>query len=430
MNVADTRDESLETLARKPVELGMADTLITRLSNIREIIVRPTSAVRKYTGLDQDPIAAGREQRVDAVLDASLQKVGERIRVTARLIRVEDGVTLWAYKCDEQCTDLFELQDVISEKVTAALALKLTGEAQNLLTKRYTDNPEAYRLYLLGQYHYDKRRVEDIEKAINYFEQAVALDPKYALAYVALCESYASLGDLGALPPKSVMPKTNAALAKALENDDQLAEAHNALAECKYIWDWDWSGAEREYKRALELNPNSAGIHHSYAWYLMNVGRFDEAVAEIKRAQELDPVSLFFSRNVGQILYFARRYDEAIEALQKTLDMDSNYSNAHNWMANAYEQKGNYDQAVENFIKPISAGSQETATALREAYAVSGWRGFWQKRLELAKERLNQTYVNSYNIASIYARLADKNQVFAWLEKACKLLQRIGLAEE
>jgi TolB-like protein len=244
--------------------LGMADALITKLSNLRKIVVRPTSAVLKYTGPGHDPLAVGRELSVDSVLDGKIQKLGDRVRVTVQLVRVRDGLPLWAEKFDEQFTSIFAVEDSISEQVTKALVLKLTGEEKKQLSKHYTESPEAYQLYLKGRYFWNKRAAEDLEKSIKFFEQAIGKDPNYALAYAGLADAYSVLANTP-LPQRDAMSKAKAAAMKALELDDTLAEAHTSLALVKMSYDWDWPGAEREFKRALELNPNYATAHHWYA---------------------------------------------------------------------------------------------------------------------------------------------------------------------
>jgi DNA-binding winged helix-turn-helix (wHTH) protein/Tfp pilus assembly protein PilF len=409
--MAASRDESLE--------LGMADTVIMRLSNIRQLTVRPTSAVRKYTGLDQDPLAAGREQRVDAVLESSIQRSGQKVRVTARLLNVQDGLAFWTFSCDEMCTDIFELQDAISEKMAAALALKLNGEERKLLTKRYTENTDAYQAYLKGRYYWNKRTEEGFKRAIQYFQQAIDIDPNYALAYSGLADSYILLVDYFGLLKESY-PKAKIAATKALEIDEALAEAHTSLAFIRCWYDWDWSEAENEYKRAIQLNPNYPTAHHWYSRYLIVMGRMGEAGAEIKRAQELDPLSLIINSGLGEYFYFAHQYDQAIEQLRKTLDMDPSFVRALLDLGQAYVQKGMYDQAIAEYRKAItlSGGSAEAQAWLGYAYAVAGKRGEAQKVLADLSELLTQRPVAPYWKAMLYAGLGKESQALAWLEKA------------
>ena len=353
--VADSRDEAFE--------LGMADTLITRLSNMRQVVVRPISAVRRYTGLEQDPVAAGREQRVEAVLEGSFQRSGERIRVTVRLLKVGDGTALLTYKCEEQCTDLFAVQDAIAERVAAALALKLTGDERQLLAKHHTDNPEAYQLYVKGRFYWNKRLPQSVVgKAIEHFERAIALDPNYALAHAALAECYVIPNSRANLEER--LPLARAAAMKALEIDGTLGEAHAALAQVEAV-SWNWSASERGFKRAIELSPNYAPARLSYAELLSRLGRHEEAMREIKLAQELDPLSSIINAKVGYFLTMARRYDEAIEQYKKTLEMDPNFVLAQVWLADTYIHKGMYEEAITEYEKAWDLGAPRATTERR-----------------------------------------------------------------
>jgi DNA-binding winged helix-turn-helix (wHTH) protein/TolB-like protein/Flp pilus assembly protein TadD len=406
--VADHRDESLE--------MGMADTLNFRLSSLRDVAVRPISSVRKFSGLEQDTLAAGRELGVESVLDGQIQRSGDRIRVTARLIGVSDGKQLWAGQFDEKFTDLFTVQDLISKKVISALALKLTTEEQKQLAKHYTENIEAYSAYISGRFYWEHRTAEGLRRAIEYFEKAIEKDSNYALAYAGLSDSYALLGVFH-LPPKEAFPKAKEAALNALRIDEGLAEAHAALAHAKVQYDYDWVGAEKEYRHAIELNPNYVNAHHFYALCLAATGRFDEALAEIKRAQELEPSSLFIHSNRGAILYQARRYDEAISQLHSVLEMNSNFDYAHSVLGAAYLQKGMVEQAIAEFQKrkvPVTGGAGD----LGQAYASAGRRTEALKEIDKLQELSTQRYVAPYNLALIYLSLGENNHALGWLEKA------------
>lgn len=409
---ADRRDEMLE--------LGMADTLITRLSSIKQIIVRPTSAVRKYTALDQDPIAAGREQRVDAVLDASIQRDGERIRVTMRFTNVEDGSPLWAYKWDAQCTDIFAFQDAISEKVAEALAVKLTGEEKKLLTKRHTENIDAYGFYLKGRYYWNKRTGGGLKKAIEHFEQAIEIDPNYAVAYAGLADCYNLQTIYSGIPPKKAFTEAEAAAKKALELDEALAEAYNSLACVKWCFEYDCAATEAMFKRALELDPNLTPARTYYAKFLSTITRQDEAFAEIKRAQERDPVSPLVNWVLGELLHYARQHDEAIEQLLTTLDMDPNLLPAQVFLGRAYEQKGMYEDAIAEFQRAVTLSGNDlrVVSLLGHAYAASGKKDRAERVLTELKDQSTRSYVSPFNVAIIYAALGEKDQAFDWLEKA------------
>jgi TolB-like protein len=425
---ASPRNTSVAVLPFKPIGaeedeylgLGMADALITKLSNIRKINVRPTSAVRNYGAQNQDPMSAGRELGVEAVVEGSIQKVGEHVRVTVQLVSVRDGTPLWGQKFDEQFTNIFAVQDQISEQVARALTLSLSGAEQELLTKRYTENSEAYQLYLKGRYFWNKRTVEGMNKSIGYFNEAVEKDPSYALAYVGLADSYNVLAQFGELAPGEAMPKSKNAALRALEIDDTLAEAHASLALVNKLYDWDWAGAEMEFRRAVELNPNYANAYHWYAMFLSAAARHDEALAEIRRAKEIDPVSLIISTNEGWILFCARRYDAAIEQLQKTMEMDPNFANAHYKLSLVYEAKGMYEEALEEFLtfETLAGASQETVAAFRRAYSASGWSGYCRQQLSRLQKASKKRYISPKYFVLTYLQLGEKDRAFEWLEKS------------
>ena len=410
--VAENRDESLE--------LGMADTLIARLCNIREISVRPISAVRRYAGLEQDAVAAGREQRVDAVIDGQIQKSGEKIRVTVRLVRVADGVPMWTNQFDENMSDIFRVQDSISERVTGVLALKLTGEEKERLARNHTDNTEAYQLYLKGRYFWNKRTGDAIKKGIDYFSQAVEADPDYALAYAGLAEAYVLLANYSDSTPQEAYSKARAATTKALKLNDRLAETHTALAYIKAGYDWDFAGAEREYQRALELNPNYPTAQNWYAEFLGLMGRSTESITGMRRALELEPLSLMINVELGDMLLFAHQYDQAIEQYRKTLDLDSSFVRAHIQLGQVYGQKGQYEEAISELKKAISLNSEDNYAIqlLGYMYAISRRTSEAYKALEELKERGKRTHVLPYDIAVIYVGLGEKDRAFEWLEKS------------
>jgi DNA-binding winged helix-turn-helix (wHTH) protein/tetratricopeptide (TPR) repeat protein len=398
--------------------LGMADALITRLSNLRQVPVRPTSSVRKYGGA-HDPVSAGRELGVEWVLDGSVQKAGRRIRVTVQLVNVADGVVLWAEKFDEKFTDIFTVEDSISEQVAKALALKLTGKEKRLLAKRYTENAEAYEAYLKGRYFFEKRTVEGCQKGVEYFEQAIRLDPSYALAYTGLALCYIVLGGYKLLPLDEYSVGAERAILSALELDGELAEAHASLGSLR-TRQWDWSGAEKEFKSAIELNPNYATAHVAYALYLGIIGRSNEALVEIKRAQEIDPLSLPMNAARGSLLYIARQYDEAIEQFHRTLALDATFAVAHFCLGYAYEAQARYVEAVTSYRRSRRGlgNIPELSGCLARIHALSGER---EKALEVVAKlrRLSKKhYVQPYSIALIYTTLGDKDEAFQWLESA------------
>ena len=421
--------KSMAVLPFKPLEtqgsdeflgLGMADSLITKLSNVRQIIIRPTSAVRKYTNQEQDPVAAGRELEVDSVLEGIISRSGDRVRVTVQLVSVADGRPVWADKFDEKYTDIFTVEDAISERVAGALALKLTSEEKTLLAKRYTENTEAYQLYLMGRFYWSNPTEANLEKSREYFERAIEKDQRYALAYTGLADYYGEMGVKALWPPKEAWPKSEEAAVKALEIDDTLGEAHNSLAFVKLVYDWDWPAGERELKRALELNPNYGITHKTYAFYWRTMGQSDRALAEAKQALELDPLSVAFNYLLGRELYYSRQYDQAIERLRKTIEMDPNFLRAHLVLGEAYLAKGAYEEAILELKKAveISKGGPNLVASLANAYATSGDRARAEELLKELKDKQKHRYVSAFNIAIVYAGLGEKDQAFAWLEKA------------
>ena len=364
--VPENRDQVLE--------LGMADTLIAKLSNSREIVVSSLNSVRKYVALEQDPVAAGRELQVNSVLEGNVQKSGDHIRVTARLINVSDGSSVWTATFDEKFTDVFAVQDAISQKVADALALQLSGEEKKRLTKRYTDNLEAYQLYLTGRYHHAKLIPPEIREAIRFFQEAIHLDPNYAMAYVGLAEAHRSLAITSDVPSKEALPQAKAAAEKALELDESLAEAHASLSFSLTWFDWDWVNAEKEAKRAIALNPNSSFGHFAYAHVLSDLGRHEEAIAEGAKAVELEPVFLLFNALEGMFLHHAGRNDEAAVRLQKTLELDPGFWVTHLTLGKVYIQQRKYPQAIAEFTKAkeLSHGNSEATASIGYVAALSG----------------------------------------------------------
>lgn len=402
--------------------LGMADATISKLSNLQQLPVLPTSAVFKYTGREHDPLAVGRELGVDAVLDGTVQHADERVRVTVQLISLREGRTLWSAKFDEQFTNIFAVQDSISEQVARALALQLTPDEKKHLTKRYTENTEAYQSYLMGLYFWNKRTKDGLTKAIDHFQQAIERDANYALAYAGLADSYHLIVYYGYQnsSQEEVYKKAQAAATKALELDETLAEAHTAMAMIQQNYERDAAASEKSLKRALALNPSYATAHQRYAWVLLGSGRLDEAISEMRRAQQLDPVSLTINAALGSMYNFARRYDEAVTQLQRTLMMDPNFSLARYNLGLAYAHKGMYEEAVKEFqkSKELDPDSTDALEALGYVYAVTGRKNEARKVLAELQLMAKQREVSRYNIALIYAALGQKEQAFEWLEKA------------
>jgi TolB-like protein/DNA-binding winged helix-turn-helix (wHTH) protein len=392
--------------------LGMADTLITKLSRLRQVIVRSTGAVRRYGGGEQDPVAAGRELKVEAVLEGSIQRSGERLRLTVRLVRVSDGESLWADIFAADFKDVFRVQDSVSERVAAALALTLSGEERQQLTKRYTDSTEAYQLYLKGRYYWNRRSPAAIKKGVEYFGQAIALDTDYALAYAGLADSYVMLG-------KDWHAQAKAAAARALELDEQLAEAHTSLALLAMRSEWNWAVAEKELLRALELNPNYATANQWYSIYLELTGHPEEAVAEARRAQSLDPLSLIINNSLGDRLYYARQYDDAFAHLRRTVEMDPEFAETHGSLGHVYLQRKMTDEAVAEFKRERElSGSRLALASLGQAYARSGRAGAARRVIAELESQLPSGLASPDYIAGIYMSLGDKEAALRWLERA------------
>jgi TolB-like protein/DNA-binding winged helix-turn-helix (wHTH) protein len=397
---------------------GISDSIINRLSQLPRLRVVSLNSVLRYKGRQVDAQEVGRELNVRAVLVGRLVQRGDGLVVRTELVDVRDNRRLWGAQYSRRLSDILAVQGEIAGQIADKLRLKLSGAEKQRLDKYNTYSTEAYQAYLRGRYLLDKRTGQTTEKSIEYFEQAVRLDPNYALAYADLGFAYWSLGNLGGEQShKEVDPRAEEAVAKALEIDDTLAEAYTSLGYIR-VTEHDWAGAESAHRRAIELNPNSGYAHEGYAHYLRAVKRLDEAVVESKRAVELEPTSIIFNRDVGMMLYYARRYDETIEQCQKTLELDPNMETMYDWLARAYEQKGLYDQAVAAYLRDreLSNLSQEVAP-LKEAYVASGWKGYWTKALDLIKERAAQRYVSPDEFAVIYAHLGENDQAFAWLER-------------
>ncbi len=430
------RDESLE--------LGMADALITRLSNVRQITVRPTSAVRRYLGGETDALAAGRQLQTDWVLEGSMQRSGDRLRVTVQLLNARAAKPSWANTFEEKFTDIFSVQDQISERVADALAIELTGEERRRLNRRYTADPEAYQRYLLGRYHWNKRTSAGLNKAIEYFEQAISQDPNYAPAYAGLADSYNVLGshDQGALAPKEAFPKAITAAQRALAIDETLAEAHAALAFTKFHYEWDWAAAEKEFRRAFDLNPKYPTLQQWYSHYSMAMGRAVESLAASRRGIALDPIDIPINAHLAWHYLCARQPDLAMEACRRALELDPNHPTPHWYFGMAYEQKGEYQGAIGKFqiaytlsggspTRPsslayiyalergvLSGGNPAYLSSLGHAYAAAGNVVEARKALGELDELAKQRYVSPYEKVIIHAGLGETDEAFAWLEKA------------
>jgi TolB-like protein/Tfp pilus assembly protein PilF len=398
---------------------GITESIINALTQLPKLRVVPRSTVFRYKGPEMDPQQVGRELGVRAVLTGRVLHFGERLVVNAELIDVANESQLWGEQYNRKPADIFEVQEEISREISQKLLSKLSGEERKRLTKRHTHDTEAYRHYLKGRFYWNKRTEENFRKGIENFRQAIELDPNYALAYAGLADSYILLGFYGAEAPNEVMPKAKAAAVKALELDDSLAEAHNSLAFIHFTYEWKWSAGEKEFKKAIKLNPKSATVHHWYAFKLAAMGRHDDAVAEMKLARELDPLALIINAEVGWAYYFARRYDKAIEQFQKTLEMDPGFAVTHMFFGLAYTQQERFAEAISELQRGIelSGGSLIMKALLGHAYGRAGDRKAAEKMIaELTKTSTG--YTSAYNVALIYAGLDETDNALSWLVRA------------
>jgi serine/threonine-protein kinase len=426
-----TRDSALDSLAVLPfvnvsadpgteyLSDGISESIINNLSQLPKLSVRSFSSVARYRGKDVSPVSAGKELKVPVVLTGRLVKRGDEFAISAELIDVRNDRQIWGSQYTRKVADIMAIQEQISREISEKLQLRLTGEQKERMTRHSTADTEAYQMYLQGRYYWNKRTLEGVQQSIDFFQQAIQKDPKYALPYAGQADAYALLSDLNVLPAREVTPKVKAAASKALELDDTLGEAHTSLAFAKFH-EWDWTGAEKEFKRAIELNAGYPTAHAWYGEYLMVLGRYDESLAEMKRADELSPLSPVINLALGYRSYYARQYTQAIEQCQKTLAIDGGFTAAYGFLGRAYLQKASYSEAATAFRKALqlSDGDTNDLAALGLALAVSHQPSEARKILEQLKERSQQTYVQPMWLAVIYIALGDKDQAFDWIQKA------------
>jgi len=401
---------------------GMTEALIADLGQIEALRVISRTSVMQYKGVKKPLPQIARELNVDAVIEGSVLRSGDRVRITAQLIRATTDTHLWAQSYERDLRDVLALQDDVARAIATEVKAKLTPQESARLRQPRPVNPEAHENYLKGLYYWNKRTAADLKRSIEYFQQAIRKDPNYAQAYAGLADCYVVLPNYSATSPQDAFPKAKAAAEKAIQIDGGLAEAYPALAQVAAFYNYDWPNAEREFKRAIELNPSYATAHQWYAIMLARMGQQERALAEVKLAQELDPLSLIINLNVAWILYLARQYDQGIEQLGKTLELDQSFAAAHDTLGVCYVQKGMYEQGIAELRKAISlsGGDPNIKGELGNAYAVAGKR---KQALEILGELTalwKQSYFSPYYIASIYAGLGDKDHAFAWLEKAYK----------
>jgi len=398
---------------------GIAETLINRLSQLPGLKVIARSSTFKYKGTRSDPKDIANELGVQAILIGRVTQRGENLSISTELVNASDKTQIWGEQYDRKMSDLVAIQRDISREIIGNLKLKVSPGAKET-EDHYTENNEAYQLYLKGRFYWNKRTVEALDKAIEYFKQAIEKDPGFALAYVGLADSY--VVPANRLPPRESMPKAKEAALRALEINERLAEAHATLGRALASYDWDWPAAEKEFKRAVELNPNYAVAHQWYGGYFGVMGRPEEAISERRLAVELEPLSLIINFELGSAYYFARDYDRALEQFQKTLELDQNFPPATNFLPAVYEQKRMYAEALSGFRKArsITLGSEGSlaTSGLGHLYAVTGKRSEALKLADELKQLSSREYVPATSVALIYAGLGDKDQAFEWLERA------------
>jgi TolB-like protein/Tfp pilus assembly protein PilF/predicted Ser/Thr protein kinase len=406
---------------------GMAEEIINALTHVEGLRVVARTSAFSFRDKEVDIREIGRKLNVETLLEGSVQKAGNRLRITAQLTNVADGYHLWSEKYDrdagkESCPeDIFCIQDEISLAVVNNLKVRLLGKQKAKLIKRHTEAIDAYSLYLKGRYFWNKRAGESLKKAVGYFEQAIEKDPDYALAYAGLADSYILLAEYSLLPPIDAFPRAKAAVMKALEIEETLAEAHTSLAFVKTLSDWDWMGAEKQFKQAIEFNPGYATAHQWYAEHLTMKGQYAEAIAELKRAKELDPLSLIIGVASAVTLFCGtRRYDQVIEECQKVLEMDPNFGGALNVLGMVFRERAMYEEAIEAFQKArtFDKGNTWVTAELGHVLAVSGNSREAQKVLDELEQLSKRSYVPPDNIALVYLGLGKINLTFEYLEKA------------
>jgi TolB-like protein/Flp pilus assembly protein TadD len=396
---------------------GLADSIMYRLSQFPGLTVSPRSVVYRYKGNETDSTKIGKELGVDAILSGRITERGDNLTVSVELVDVRKGKLLWGEQYDRKMSELLATQRVIAQEITEKLQIKVSGEDK---PKHYTENNEAYQLYLKGRFYWDKRTPEALNRAIGFFEQAIELDPGFALAYAGLAACYVAPGMR--MPPRERMPKAKAEAKRALELDDSLAEAHTVLARVLAAYEWDWPAAKLEYQRALALNPRYSVAHQWYGGYLDSQGHPEEALAERKLALQLDPLSHVINFELAQCYFYARDYDRALEQYQKTLELDNGFPPPWQFMPAVYELKGDHAKAIALYkSSPILNQGGEWAmlkAGLGHAYASNGQKQEALAIVEDLKKISQQQYIPAGTIALVYAGLDDKEQAFAWLEKA------------
>ncbi len=417
-----------ENLSRDPEQEffsdGMTEEMITQLGGLepQRLGVIARASAMQYKHSTKSAAQIGGELGVDYLLEGSARRAGGRVRITAQLIQVRDETHVWAESYEGDLRDILKLQREVAAAVAREIQLKLTPQQQARLGSTRPVNPEAHEAYLKGRFFWNKFTVEGLLRSQEYFQQAIDKDREYAPAYAGLATSYALQGNLSVLPPQEAYPKSKAAAARAIQLDETVSLAHSALGWVTMFYDRDWAGAEREFKRAIEINPSNADAHQGHAFYFVVREQFDQALAEIQRAREFDPLSLIINSDVGFVEVFARQYDQALKQLQRTLEMDPNFPPAHWVLSYAYEAKGLFREANAEDLKAgaLVRRNSSWVAEIQTAYDTSGWRGSWRKRLELLlAARSKGEHIPPYWLAMTYIRLGERQKALAmWFRRA------------
>jgi TolB-like protein/DNA-binding winged helix-turn-helix (wHTH) protein len=400
---------------------GITDALITDLAQVASLRVISRTSAMQFRGSRETLPQIGRDLKVDAVVEGTVARGAGRVRITAQLIEASSDHHLWAKTYERDLKDVLALQDEIAQAIAEQIRIELTPRERSLLTQAHAVDPEAYDAYLKGRYWWSRWSVEGEWKGLDYFQKAIARDPKYALAYAGVADSFLALGYHTRLPPKEALPKAKEAAIKALELDPSLAEAHTSLAMVKFSSDRDWSGAEREFKEAISLNPSYATAHHWYSHYLVAMGRLDEAVNELERARDLDPYSATINVWLGHALYYARRYDEALRQYRRGSEMHPDWLPFYEGIADAYEQKRMFAESVAVRLQALSLNKDPTLAAVAQAFKSSGYEGYLRKKIETLEQVPQLDPYGEYGIllvAHLYAALNDEAHAMAYLERA------------
>jgi DNA-binding winged helix-turn-helix (wHTH) protein/tetratricopeptide (TPR) repeat protein len=400
--------------------IGLADTIITKLGSMGQIIVRPTTAVIQYFDKRADPLTIGREQQVDAILAGHLEVLSDKVRVTVQLICVRDGSLLWAKSFEDSSHQVFALGDVVAEQIAESTSIRHSVRTEMRSTRQNTRDPKAYRLYLEGRHFWNKRTVEGLRRSIDSFEQAIAKDPQYALAFVGLADSYVLLPSFGIESALKAWPVAKAAAMKALQLDNTLAEAHASLGMVNFYYEWDWLNAEKEFQRAVALNPNYIVAHNWYGLTLAATGRLAEALGEVWCAEAIDPLSLSVNIEVGKIFYWSRKYDMAVAAYRKVIDLNREYARAHSRLGMVHAAREAFDDAIDEFkeAERLSGPDPYLKGLLGYAYACLGNTSEARKMLQELEQRSRCSYVPAFSMVLPSIGLHEDERVFEWLDKS------------